>query len=97
VLIRKATIPMRARWIMREKRRKRKNKKKTSKLSNTYTNKVDKMVTAPYMWKRKKWQGGVHQGEQASKHKRAQISLGEKEGYFNNEEHQECLDSKGNW
>jgi hypothetical protein len=34
---------------MREKRRKRKNKKKTSKLSNTYTNKVDKMVTAPYM------------------------------------------------
>ena len=35
-----------------EQRRKR--KKQTSKLSNTYTNKVDKKVSTPYLLKKKK-------------------------------------------
>ena len=37
-----------------ELRRKRKNKKETSKLSNTYTNKVDKKASTPYLLKKKK-------------------------------------------
>ena len=37
-----------------ELRRKRKNKKETSKLSNTYTNKVDKRASTPYLFKKKK-------------------------------------------
>ena len=31
-----------------------KNKKETSKLSNTYTNKVDKKIATPYLLKKKK-------------------------------------------
>ena len=45
-----------------ELRRKKKNKKETSKLSNTYTNKVDKKASTPYL-KEEKLQGGGHQGE----------------------------------
>ena len=37
-----------------ELRRKRKTKKETSKLSNTYTNKVDKKASTPYLLKKKK-------------------------------------------
>ena len=37
-----------------ELRRKRKTKKKISKLSNTYTNKVDKKASTPYLLKKKK-------------------------------------------
>ena len=37
-----------------ELRRKRKTKKQTSKLSNTYTNKVDKKTSTPYLLKKKK-------------------------------------------
>ena len=33
---------------------KKKEKKQTSKLSNTYTNKVDKKVSTPYLLKKKK-------------------------------------------
>ena len=52
---RKATSSMSARWRMGEElRRKRKNKKETSKLSNTYTNKVDKKASTPYLLKKKK-------------------------------------------
>ena len=40
---------------MREElRRKRKTKKETSKLSNTYTYKVDKKASTPYLLKKKK-------------------------------------------
>ena len=35
-------------------RKKEKNKKETSKLSNTYTNKVDKKASTPYLLKKKK-------------------------------------------
>ena len=35
-------------------KKKEKNKKETSKLSNTYTNKVDKKVSTPYLLKKKK-------------------------------------------
>ena len=40
--------------------------KQTSKLSNTYTNKVDKKASIPYLLKKKKNDKVVHQGEQAS-------------------------------
>ena len=36
-----------------EQRRNRKNKKETSKLSNTYTNMVDKKASTPYVLKKK--------------------------------------------
>jgi hypothetical protein len=35
-------------------KKKEKNKKQTSKLSNTYTNKVDKKASTPYLLKKKK-------------------------------------------
>ena len=35
-------------------KKKEKNKKETSKLSNTYTNKVDKKASTPYLLKKKK-------------------------------------------
>ena len=35
-------------------KKKEKNKKQTSKLSNTYTNKVDKNASTPYLLKKKK-------------------------------------------
>ena len=35
-------------------KKKEKNKKEISKFSNTYTNKVDKMVSTPYLLKKKK-------------------------------------------
>ena len=35
-------------------KKKEKNKMQTSKLSNTYTNKVDKMASTPYLLKKKK-------------------------------------------
>jgi hypothetical protein len=35
-------------------KKKEKNKKQTSKLSNTYTNKVDKKTSTPYLLKKKK-------------------------------------------
>ena len=52
---RKITSPMSARWRMGEElRRKRKTKKEASKLTNTYTNKVDKKASTPYLsWRRK--------------------------------------------
>ena len=37
-----------------KKKNKNKNKKETSKLSNTYTNKVDKKASTPYLLKKKK-------------------------------------------
>ena len=45
---------MSARWSMGEKKKKEKNKKQTSKLSNTYTNKVDKKASTPYLLKKNK-------------------------------------------
>ena len=36
------------------KKKKEKNKKQTSKLTNTYTNKVDKKTSTPYLLKKKK-------------------------------------------
>ena len=39
---------------MGEELRRKRNKKETSKLSNTYTNKVDKKASTPYLLKKKK-------------------------------------------
>ena len=36
-------------------KKKEKNKKETSKLSNTYTNKVDKKASTPYLLKKKNY------------------------------------------
>jgi hypothetical protein len=52
----------------------------TSKLSNTYTDKVDKKATIPYLLKKKAQQGDNHQGQQRH--------------YLKNEEHQKSLGPK---
>ena len=39
---------------MGEEKRREKNKRQTSKLSNTYINKVDKKASTPYLLKKKK-------------------------------------------
>jgi hypothetical protein len=41
-----------------------KKKKPTSKISITYTNKVDKKAATSYLIKKKKWKGDSHQGQQ---------------------------------
>jgi hypothetical protein len=52
----------------------------TSKISNTYINKVDKKATTPYLIKKtKEWKGDSNQGQQASQQrKRDQMHLGPK-------------------
>jgi hypothetical protein len=68
--------------------------KQTSKISNTYINKVDKKTATPYLIKKKKeWKGDSNQGQQASQQrKRGQTHLGAKGNYFNHEKHQGGLD-----
>ena len=50
---RKVTSPMSGK-VKNEGGAKKKEKKQTSKLSNTYTNKVDKKASTPYLLKKKK-------------------------------------------
>ena len=67
-------------------KKKEKNKKQTSKLSNTYTNKVDKKgLHTLSLEEEEKWQGGGHQGEQASQ-QWGQTHLGAKGDHFQHEE-----------
>ena len=74
-------------------KKKEKNKKETSKLSNTYTNKVEKGLHTLSLEEEEKWQGGGHQGEQASQ-QWGQTHLGAKGDHFQHEEHQKGLDPK---
>ena len=68
---------------MGEEKRRKRNKRQTSKLTNTYTNKVDKKASTPYLLKEEeKLEGGGHQGEQASK-QWGQTFLGAKGNHFN--------------
>ena len=72
-------------------KKKEKNKKEISKLSNTYTNKVDKKASTPYLLKKKKNDKVVaikvnKQANNGAKH------IGARGDYFQHEEHQEGLD-----
>ena len=74
------------------RRKGKKNKKETSKLSNTYTNKVDKMASTPYLLKKKKKNDkvvAIKVNKQANKW--GQTHLGAKGDHFQHEEHQEGL------
>jgi hypothetical protein len=67
--------------------------KPTSKISNTYINKVDKKVATPYLIKKKK-NGNViaiKANKQANKGKGGQRHLGAKGNNFNHEKQQESL------
>jgi hypothetical protein len=77
-----------------DKQKQNLKQKPTSKISNTYINKVDKKATTPYLIKKEKgWKGDSNQGQQASQQrKRGQTHLGVKGNYFNHEKHQEGLD-----
>jgi hypothetical protein len=77
-----------------DKQKQKLKQKPTSKISNTYINKVDKKAATPYLIKKKKnGKGDSNQGQQASKQgKRSQTHLGAKGDNFNHEKHQEGLD-----
>jgi hypothetical protein len=67
--------------------------KPTSKISNTYINKVDKKAATPYFdQEEKEWKGDSDQGQQASQQRKGgQTHLGAKGDYLNHEKHQEGL------
>ena len=71
---------------------KKKEKKQTSKFSNTYTNKVDKKASTPYISKKKKNNKVV--AIKVNKQANGQTHLGAKGDHFQHEEHQEGLDPK---
>jgi hypothetical protein len=78
-----------------DKQKKELKQKPTSKISNTYNNKVDKKAATPYLIKEKEWKEDSNQGQQASQQrKRGQTHLCAKRNYFNHEKHQEGLDPK---
>jgi hypothetical protein len=69
--------------------------KPISKLCNTYTNKVDKKATSPYLLKKMK-NGkviAIKLSKQASNNK-GSTDLSAKEIYFNHKEHREGLNSE---
>ena len=72
-------------------KKKEKNKKETSKLSNTYTNKVDKMASTPYLLKKKKNNKvvAIKVNKQANNGVKR---FGAKGNHFQHEKHQEGLD-----
>jgi FtsZ-binding cell division protein ZapB len=79
-----------------DKQRQKLEQKPTSKISNTYINKVDKKAATPYLIKKKK-NGNVipiKANKQANKIKGSQTYLGAKGDYLNHEKHQEGLDPK---
>ena len=83
--IRKVTSVMSARWRMGEEQRRKKKSKQASSPTST-----------PIRWtilvqEEEKWQGGGHQGEQASQ-QWGQTLLGAKGNRLQHEEHQEGLD-----
>jgi hypothetical protein len=89
---RKATSLTNARW--RPGRSKR--KKPTSKVSNTYINKVDKKTATPYFIKKKR-NGKVitiKANKEANKEKRAKHIWVPKGDYVNHEKHQKGLGPK---
>jgi hypothetical protein len=80
----------------RDKKKQKLKQKPTSKITNTYINKVDKKAATPYLIKKKK-NGKVianKANKQANKGKGAKHKLGAKGDYLNHEKHQEGLDPK---
>ena len=71
---------------------KKKEKKKTSKFSNTYTNKVDKKASTPYLLKKKKNDKVVAIKVNKQANNGVKQVLGAKGNHFQHEEHQEGLD-----
>ena len=71
---------------------KKKEKKQTSKLSNTYTNKVDKKASTPYLLKKKKNDKVVAIKVNKQANNGVKRFLGAKGNHFKHEEHQEGLD-----
>ena len=63
----------------------------TSKISNTYINKVEKGCYTIFDQEEKEWKGDSNQGQQR---KGGQTHLGAKINNFNHEKHQEGLDPK---
>jgi hypothetical protein len=79
-----------------DKQKQKLKQKPTSKISNTYINKVDKKAATPYLIKKKK-NGkviAIKAYKKANKGKRGQKHLAAKGNYFNHEKHQEGLDPK---
>jgi hypothetical protein len=79
-----------------DKQKQKLKQRPSSKIFNTYINKVDKKAATPYLIKKKK-KGKVieiNANKQANKGKRGQMHLGAKGNYFNHEKHQEELDPK---
>ena len=72
-------------------KKKEKNKKETSKLSNTYTNKVDNAST-PYLLKNKENDKVVAIKVNKQAKQWGQTHLGAKGDHFQHKEHQEGLD-----
>jgi FtsZ-binding cell division protein ZapB len=69
--------------------------KPTSKISNTYINKVEKGFYTIFNQEEKEWKGDSNHGQQASQQRKGgQTYLGAKRNYFNHEKHQEGLDPK---
>jgi hypothetical protein len=78
-----------------DKQKQKIKQKPSSKISNTYINKVDKKAATPYIFdqEEKEWKGDSKQGQQASQQRKGcQTHLGAKGNNFNHEKHQECLD-----
>ena len=78
-----------------DKQKQKLKQKPSSKISNTYINKVDKKAATPYIFdqEEKEWKGDSKQGQQASQQRKGcQMHLGAKGNNFNHEKHQECLD-----
>jgi hypothetical protein len=79
-----------------DKQKQKIKQKPTSKISNTYINKVDKKTITPYLIKKKKNRKviAIKTNKQANKGKGGQTHQGAKGNYFNHEKHQEGLDHK---
>jgi hypothetical protein len=79
-----------------DKQRQKLKQKPTSKISNTYINKVDKKgFYTIFNQEEKEWKDDSNQGQQASQQRKGgQSHLGAKGDYLNHEKNQEGLDPK---
>ena len=79
---------------MGEEKTRKRNKRQTSKLSNTYTNKVDKKASTPYLLKKKKNDKVVAIKVNKQANNGAKRHLGAKGDHFQHKEHKKGLDPK---
>jgi hypothetical protein len=79
----------------RDNKKQKLKQKPTSKIYNTYINKVEKGYYTLFYQEEKEWKGDSNQGQQASQQRKSgQTHLGAKADYLNHEKHQEGLDPK---